>query len=599
MRFFSVAHFTKKASACGMSPCSTTPAKVHCPSRTIIGKGANQFDEILREKCTTNKMDGYTSLCCPKGSMEGQLASVSGAEPYEFPHIAKLKPMDCGGTIYNKRVIITAAHCVVDEKTNELDPASDMKVIIGSNAAGNEDDRYVYKVVNVTAHEKYSKLKPNSETMGDKILWDIALMYLDKDIEFGPNVKALRISEPDFDPRLYADQAIIAGWGTTDTLELSAHLQKTNLILRDPENCFGVYKRENRYAVHSQFKEFKDQLLCVGGVLEGKWSPISGQGDSGGPAICRGPNGQAVLCGVTSFGVGAKACLENNDDETSCAPSIYARVSYFNDWIKKKAGEGAEEKDIFKPFVYGEPVKKGMYEHQVHITSDTGKSCGGTLVSEDVVITAASCVSGQAGVKVHYGLNDLKGENAAETYEVKNVTIIEGFQRVGGKVDVEKQGHHIRITDEFYKNDLAVIKIEGTAPINKKLLPKLPNKKSIFVEGKEIAFPRSTDHGGKLSLRDFHILDKEECQKRMTRVAKGEDTMGGGSMKIGGDILCGVEKYSGGSLCDRELGGGLICKNEKNEDVLCGVQIFRLCEWSIPNGFLDISQKSDWIMEQL
>lgn len=92
-------------------------------------------------------------------------------------------------------------------------------------------------------------------------------------------------------------------------------------------------------------------------------------------------------------------------------------------------------------------------------------------------------------------------------------------------------------------------------------------------------------HGGKLLLRDYHILDNEECRKRMERVA-----MGGRDARVSGYILCGVETYSGGSFCDRELGGGLICKaKDGGKEVFRGVQILRLCEWSLPNVFMDMS----------
>jgi len=186
-----------------MSPCSQTPAKVHCPTRTIRTKGVHPFDEILREKCTTKDgKAGYTSLCCPEESLEGKLASVFGAEPNEFPHMAKLYlPGHCGGTIYNKRFIITAAHCIVDKETYLLKSVDKMKAIIGSNSGDNDDSLYVYNVTRAIPHKNYTKLYPNSETMKGYTLNDIALLELDRDIDFGPNVKALRIAEPGFEPR--------------------------------------------------------------------------------------------------------------------------------------------------------------------------------------------------------------------------------------------------------------------------------------------------------------------------------------------------------------------------------------------------------------
>merc|ERR1712083_895887 len=56
-----------------------------------------------------------------------------------------------------------------------------------------------------------------------------------------------------------------------------------------------------------------------------------GQGDSGGPFICR-DNGKAVLTGVVSFGIG-------------CAwadyPGVYARVTAVLDWVKANMGSGS------------------------------------------------------------------------------------------------------------------------------------------------------------------------------------------------------------------------------------------------------------------
>ena len=63
-------------------------------------------------------------------------------------------------------------------------------------------------------------------------------------------------------------------------------------------------------------------MICAG-------SPSGGidscQGDSGGPFICTGPNGQGVLTGVVSFGVGCGLASHSG---------VYARTTAVLDWIK-------------------------------------------------------------------------------------------------------------------------------------------------------------------------------------------------------------------------------------------------------------------------
>ena len=62
-------------------------------------------------------------------------------------------------------------------------------------------------------------------------------------------------------------------------------------------------------------------MICAG-------SPSGGidscQGDSGGPFICTGPNGQGVLTGVVSFGVGCGLASHSG---------VYARTTAVLDWI--------------------------------------------------------------------------------------------------------------------------------------------------------------------------------------------------------------------------------------------------------------------------
>jgi secreted trypsin-like serine protease len=336
----------------------------------------------------------------------------------------------------------------------------------------------------------------------------------------------------------------------------------------------------------------------VGGVFEGKYSPTAGGGDSGGPAICRGPNGRALLCGVTSFGGDDELCKAYTDEET-CTPSTYVEVAHFHDWIQKTAGD-QDPKTFYQPYLYGRTIQLSQHEHQVHITSKNGNSCGGTLIAPDVVITAAQCVS-QGGNKnssgenfsnltVTFGLDEVTGKG--QPFQVKGVAVLPGFRLDSDLVTASKVENRVIVSDNYYKNDLAVIKLAGGVSSNV-TFPKLPKQGYQPRQGYEFAFPRNTTYSAQISQRLFRFLNREECQRRMDRMSRI-----GFNFQIEKELLCGVETYSGGSTCDRELGGGVLCKGEGEGgvyDTLCGVQIFRLCEFSIPNGFINVALNSDWI----
>ncbi|CAL8140149.1 unnamed protein product [Orchesella dallaii] len=574
-------------------PCSTSQV-----FETIFKGKKIIYEEVNRESCTTGLgSHGLAAYCCRKGSVESALTSRLGAEPHEFPYMALLTVggQQCGGTIYNKRWIMTAAHCIVDVSSRELGiPNDKWTAKVGRNFGLTQMPENDYKIIQAIPHPEYSELKghPNLDAEIIATFNDIAFLQVDRDIVFGPNVKALQIAPAGFDELKYADHAVMVGWGTTDTLEVSDNLLKANVIIRRDQTCFDV---DDENAPHFWQFNRTEQLLCVGGIIEGKWSNIAGPGDSGGPAICRDAKGFAVVCGVASYGPKTEGCSKYNNADT-CFPTVYVEVDHFRDFINQTAGD-QDESTFHKVYLYGEVVNGPKYEHQVHITSKTGKSCGGTLITPDTVITAAQCVavgdgSGKthSGVEVWSGVQDISS-GSGKLHDVKSIVLAEGFIRSGEEIDIGIQGNRIRMTDQYHNNDLAVIKLKEPVLISPNNLPRLPEEDEVATDsGLEYAFPRNTSRGGELRQREFKILDKDDCQRRMDRLEYVKL-----NVTVDRELLCGVEKFSGGSQCDRELGGGLICKGKNGSDTLCGIQVFRLCEWAIPNGFLDIAQFSRWI----
>ncbi|CAL8136227.1 unnamed protein product [Orchesella dallaii] len=586
----------KSALGCQVTSCTYT-SNEPCSDQVYWRKYKGErisYEEISRDTCTNpdDGEQGITGYCCRKNSTQGLLATTYGAEFNEFPFMACVSNENgcCGGTIYNKRYVITAAHCIVDEDSGEVNSPSDYQVKVGRNMIKVKMPENDYSIEAFIIHPEYSRLSNHSDFESGLYYNDIALLKLNRDIQFGERVKSLQIAPKGFEELEYSNTAVVVGWGTTDTGEVSDIMQKANFILRRDEACFGNSTEEIEAPWNGDFKQSKG-LLCVGGLLEGKFSPVAGRGDSGGPAVCRGKDGFGVLCGVTSFGDDDDECINNVD--VSCKPSVYAELDFFQDWIEKTAGK-QEVNTFHKRQLYGEVVPRDKYEHQIHITSDEGKPCGGTLIGADIIVTAAQCVArGDGSNKTYSNIKATTRQEGAKPIGILKLSILPGFKRIGDSVNVTAQGFRVVRTDNIYRNDLAVLKLKEKVSLDPKAFAGLP-RTGDFPENPtiELSFLRDNDLGRKSELRkrEFNISSQAECQKRIDRLVKV-----GVATKVAKNILCGVETYSGGSTCDRELGGGLICKGNNGKDVLCGVQVYRLCEWSVPNGFVDVAQYSTWI----
>ncbi|CAL8146223.1 unnamed protein product [Orchesella dallaii] len=554
------------------------------------------YEEAHKETCTTQRNQGTRAYCCRPDSLEGALVSTYGAEPNEFVHqvMVGVNGDVCGGTIYNKRYVITAAHCVVNKQTRRLTPLyprENYLITIGTNMRVNgkaPPPEFVYGVEDVIVHEGYSHLEGSVELQklarGEyqsilqvPVYDDVALIRLDRDIPFGPTVKALRLADKEFNPIEYAKTAVIAGWGTSESGRVMGYLQKANPLIRTDERCFKIDKM-------SSMGNLREKLMCVGGILDGKWSAMVDHGDSGGPAVCRGKDGKPILCGIASFMIDTN-CLKG-DDENSCHPSVFVEVGNYKKWVERKIPEGQDEGTLFNGPLYGTPVSA---PHQVRVTSAstsrTGKSCGGTLIQPDIVVTAAHCIMYDettllAGIKVV--------TSQGQTLELAgSPAVMPGFKKLQKPYIAAEHNKHgverVVMRDNFYENDLAILRLTQNVPgVTADQLPRLPERHE-KAHGAAMELSVSTDapENG-LRQRNFNIIDKADCQTRMNRLG-----MLRLKSKVSDNIICGVEQYSGGSQCDRELGGGLICEG----NVLCGVQSFRLCEWSLPNAFVDMSQR--------
>jgi len=240
---------------------------------------------------------------------------------YRLPYQALVHPTFerfgrflCGGTIVNKRYIITAAHCTKYKGATAIK----VEVVIGEHnwcdGETNEGGSWI-SAKRVINHPRYVD-HPRYDN-------DIAVLELSEDITFTANIKPACL--PTSATKDYSNlAATISGWG--GTIGWAPPGPKP----QQPRQCTlkeGVVKvlsptsQKCRREIGTRASTIK---LCA-------WTEGTDacQGDSGGP-LTVAENGKVTLIGVTSYGYG---CAHST-------PGVYARVQGFLPWIKSLIADG-------------------------------------------------------------------------------------------------------------------------------------------------------------------------------------------------------------------------------------------------------------------
>ncbi|HWG99578.1 MAG TPA: serine protease, partial [Pilimelia sp.] len=220
----------------------------------------------------------------------------SRAQQGEFPWMVKLS-VGCGGAMYTRQIVLTAAHCLWSSGPNTGVTATIGAVDLQSPTAVNVRSSYVLRAPG------YS-----SVTRGR----DWALIKLERPVD----APTLAIAT---DPGLNSGVFTVAGWGATREGGVgSRYLLKVDVPFVSDAQCRQAYS----YLVASD-------MICAGNYTAG--GKDSCQGDSGGPMFRRDAVGAWVQVGIVSFGDG---CARPGK------PGVYSEVSTFAADIRAAAEHG-------------------------------------------------------------------------------------------------------------------------------------------------------------------------------------------------------------------------------------------------------------------
>lgn len=247
--------------------------------------------------------------------------------PEQYPYLASLLQADrftedgafqsqfCGGTLTSPTTVVTAAHCVVDQKTGDQRSARSILVGFGPNLR--DPALRVLRVAQVVANPDYARRTAVN---------DAAVLILAEPVV---DIPFLRPAAPDEAGPLTAPgtSVRVAGWGNTSTSSKSFPdtFNVGRLVVFPDASCGdGEQFVLNGVTFNGFDRDEADArvMVCAAGATEAGDIIDSCQGDSGGPLVA-GEGPAARLVGIVSWG---EACA-------SRFPGVYTRVASEYDFL--------------------------------------------------------------------------------------------------------------------------------------------------------------------------------------------------------------------------------------------------------------------------
>ncbi|XP_071819905.1 uncharacterized protein [Apostichopus japonicus] len=260
------------------------------------------------QQCPGNEDENSCLGCGVRPLSFSRIVGGVAAQPGEWPWQVSVRQNIalynfeghlCGGTLLNKRWVLSAAHCFDEYVRNE----SEYKVVLGNHRVNDFDDtQQSINVSEVIVHPYYNSFTSNN---------DIALLRLTGDVEFNDYIRPACLPSQDWPA---GTSVWITGWGEQEVFPEDETLQEISVPIISTATC----NQPDWY----DGDIIECCMFCAGLPKGGK---DSCQGDSGGPVVVENEGAFEVM-GIVSWGIG---CAEPN------YPGVYTRVFAYLSWINE------------------------------------------------------------------------------------------------------------------------------------------------------------------------------------------------------------------------------------------------------------------------
>ncbi|KAG8505746.1 Granzyme-like protein 2 [Galemys pyrenaicus] len=501
-----------------------------------------------------------------KCSLSGEIYGGKEAKPHSRPYMALVRFYDdkggkhrCGGFLVRDDFVMTAAHC----------NGSNMTVRLGAhNISHSENTQQDIPVLTAFPHQGYD---------AKKHINDIMLLKLKKKARLTSAVQtiALPCCQDWVKP---GQMCSVAGWGKTAAGKSSDTLQEVDLEVQAEQKCKKLFQPKFNNSIQ----------LCVGNP---KIKKATGGGDSGGPLVCKG-----VAQGIVSYAYKGRLVpprdlqlrhLDPHNNETHGLGTRYCLSSLLSE-------QKIQESFYFRRDLLGhrgQPHSRPYMASVKYYDNIKGwRRCGGFLVRDDFVMTAAHCF----------------GSNMTVTLGAHNIRKKENSQQV---IPVLTAFPHQDYDAKKHINDIMLLKLKKKTRLNRTVqtiaLPCCqdwvkPGQMCSMAGWGKTAAGKSSDT---LQEVDLEVQLEQECKKSITNPSScvwetlrprrpldvrrqkdwGMMELRGGKPEGHGEILpfC-PQGDSGGPFVCKDVAQGIVCYACKNPEVL-------------PRVFTRISSFITWI----
>nr|XP_020144142.1 serine protease 40 isoform X3 [Microcebus murinus] len=273
--------------------------------------GALEISQVRSERRA-----GVVSTDCGKsaaiGGSQGKIFGGQKAGPERWPWQASLLYEGrhiCGAALIDSNWVASAAHCF-QRSSNP----SDYRILLGYNQLSRPTEHSRQMTVKkVIVHKGFDKRHRMSD--------DITLLQLHRSVDFSPHIRPVCL--PESNMKMPEETSCwITGWGMITEDSEWHRLQEGEVGLIPNEFCKNYFPSEDSSSSSSRAYGIRDDNVCAADLINGK---SICRGDSGGPLVCW-LNSTWFLVGLSSWSL---------DCRIPISPSVFAKLTYFANWIKE------------------------------------------------------------------------------------------------------------------------------------------------------------------------------------------------------------------------------------------------------------------------